>query len=540
MTRRHRKQRRGKGPNELTSSRVFAAQRYMMGAHVKSQEFGQGVIINVQTDLVTVKFGNIARKFPVVTAFKNGTLTFINPGLLDLLLSDARISQIQASSAQAKNGSSANSRADQKALASNSKRKITSIDVAFNTQLQILLKDYTESGFKHHMVNYGFDSFRNSIRNGFGGPTPFEALSEASSYLGCSADDLLRTRNDALAVLLRNAIVHRTDAWHCRVETDPKSTITEPLYQHTLDITFGAKEIPASINVTSNSSIIDSKTSFGNAALTLNPKNSQEKIDSLDIPTLTPATNKLLIDVGKHCQFGKGGNSRATSSSAGITRAVNSTNASSKPAAPSSNTTSKPVQPKPDRSVTPIHVNEFLVRSSYGKHNSNGHRLETVRASVSILPKGGGDVRAVEFNGYWCPKCKKYYMLEDTYRWLKKQGYICCKVVEEEDLKPKDRGASGFYGNLAEESVIHQYGYNVNQQAGLTEAERHDILAFIIENRIQTTQEIASLLDWLIRSFGNRPNMSRAVDKWRSDRDWVRYYHTPTRRVRVDAIYARR
>ena len=45
----------------------------------------------------------------------------------------------------------------------------------------------------------------------------------------------------------------------------------------------------------------------------------------------------------------------------------------------------------------PIHVNDFLVRKTSG-HRREGHTLEPVRATVSIMPKAGGDMKPVEFN----------------------------------------------------------------------------------------------------------------------------------------------
>lgn len=190
-------------------------------------------------------------------------------------------------------------------------------------------------------------------------------------------------------------------------------------------------------------------------------------------------------------------------------------------------------------SVVPIHVNQFLVRRSYGSHDTGGHKLENIRAVVCILPKDGGDVRAVEFDGYYCPKCDKCFLMDDTYYWLKRKGYICCRVVEERELNSKRGLPAGPYSELRDESIAHQYGYTVSQQQDLSDVARRDILSFMIANRIQSTQEIAKLLEWLIHSGEGRRNMRVAVEKWRSDLEWVRKYNKPTRRVIVDSIFAR-
>ena len=129
-------------------------------------------------------------------------------------------------------------------------------------------------------------------------------------------------------------------------------------------------------------------------------------------------------------------------------------------------------------------------------------------------------------------------MTEGTYIRLKRQGYICCKVVEEKDLGTKKAG-EGVYGKLASESILHMYGYTVNQQDNLSESERRTIISFVIENRIQSTQDIAHLLEWLISQREGNPRMSVAVSRWRAGLSYVKHYRKPTRKVRVDSIYAK-
>ena len=101
------------------------------------------------------------------------------------------------------------------------------------------------------------------------------------------------------------------------------------------------------------------------------------------------------------------------------------------------------------------------------------------------------------------------------------------------------KAGEGLYGNLASESILHMYGYNVNQQANLPEAEWQTIVSFVIENRIQSAQDVAHLLEWLISQRESNPRMSVAVSRWRSDLRFVKRYHKPTRKVRVDRIYAK-
>ena len=47
------------------------------------------------------------------------------------------------------------------------------------------------------------------------------------------------------------------------------------------------------------------------------------------------------------------------------------------------------------------------------------------------------------------------------------------------------------------------------------------------------------LLEWLISQRENMLTMRVVVQRWREDLQFVRYYGTPKRRVKVDRIYAK-
>lgn len=93
---------------------------------------------------------------------------------------------------------------------------------------------------------------------------------------------------------------------------------------------------------------------------------------------------------------------------------------------------------------------------------------------------------------------------------------------------------------LAPESVAHMYGYTVNQQTGLTPAQRHTILSFLIDNHIQTVGELMHLLETNIRLKKNRSNMQEAISRWEDDLDFLVNYESPVATVRVDRIFERR
>jgi hypothetical protein len=185
-----------------------------------------------------------------------------------------------------------------------------------------------------------------------------------------------------------------------------------------------------------------------------------------------------------------------------------------------------------------IGIHTLVVRCHYGGHDKHGHMLTRVTALVNVLPRRGGDIHPVQVRAYWCPKCNQYFLLEDDYLALKRKGIICCRVIEQEAYLKDSEPARDI--QLAQESIIHSYGYNVRADNGLTELDRQDILAFLIENHIQTAQEIAGHLEWCIDYMGRSPSRAAACAKWQADLEYVRNYRPPVRQVKVDAIFATR
>ena len=86
---------------------------------------------------------------------------------------------------------------------------------------------------------------------------------------------------------------------------------------------------------------------------------------------------------------------------------------------------------------------------------------------------------------------------------------------------------------------MHQIGYNVNSQEGLTSEQRQNLLKLAIDNGLYSISGLLSFLDWLIarnKKVLNR-DMSQAISKWTEDRFFVANYKNNTqRKVGVDAI----
>ena len=93
---------------------------------------------------------------------------------------------------------------------------------------------------------------------------------------------------------------------------------------------------------------------------------------------------------------------------------------------------------------------------------------------------------------------------------------------------------------MGEESTLKIYGYSVNAKDNLTDNERQDVLSFIIENNIETENQVIQFLSWLIEQNKNRRNMENAVNKWERDINFVRNYQRVNKRVRVRDLFVRK
>lgn len=93
---------------------------------------------------------------------------------------------------------------------------------------------------------------------------------------------------------------------------------------------------------------------------------------------------------------------------------------------------------------------------------------------------------------------------------------------------------------LAQESILMQYGYNVNQMEGLSSTRRQKILAVLIDKSILGKSEIISYLDFFISQRKTQSKFQIAISKWEDDREFVENYRLGEYHLYgVNAIYRR-
>ena len=139
---------------------------------------------------------------------------------------------------------------------------------------------------------------------------------------------------------------------------------------------------------------------------------------------------------------------------------------------------------------------------------------EPVTAVIQISCRNGA-VEDMEVDASYCPDCNAYYISEQDYRCLTLLGRpICFCMTEEEYDKYKGRRE---YSDLNPESIFHILGYNTNAQDNLSDAQRQDILSFVIESGLSTKKRAVSHLDWCIRMRASDTRQRLAIEKYRRD-----------------------
>lgn len=91
----------------------------------------------------------------------------------------------------------------------------------------------------------------------------------------------------------------------------------------------------------------------------------------------------------------------------------------------------------------------------------------------------------------------------------------------------------------AETSLLRSYGYSVNAQDNLSDNERERILAFIIENKIMSVDDIINFLEWLVHRNPSE-NFYLARLKWNKDIEFLRKYKPIEGIVRIGNIYQKK
>ena len=184
-----------------------------------------------------------------------------------------------------------------------------------------------------------------------------------------------------------------------------------------------------------------------------------------------------------------------------------------------------------------IELKDFVVRRTTFRCLHQHHQLQNIDADVGIIDRHGNIAQTKASAGY-CPECDIFFIMESTYQNLKMKGTPMCRVSDEKTYTSKGGMANGMH--LSQESILMQYGYTVSQVEGLSDTRRRKILAFLVDCRVLTRSDVIGYLDFFISQRKRQHQYERAIDKWRSDRDFIAHYKTGSyTEYKISSIYRR-
>ena len=181
-----------------------------------------------------------------------------------------------------------------------------------------------------------------------------------------------------------------------------------------------------------------------------------------------------------------------------------------------------------------INIKDFVVRMNIFKCIHKEHKIIDIVAEVNVI-NTENKIQSIKISAGYCQQCETYFIMESIYKHLKNNGIILCRISDE---KSYIRSISGNGMDLAKESILMQYGYNVSATEGLSAKRRQRILSVIIDNKIMSKNEIINYIDFFIRQRNNRSNMELAISKWEADREFVENYRIGEfTKFEVNSIY---
>ena len=120
---------------------------------------------------------------------------------------------------------------------------------------------------------------------------------------------------------------------------------------------------------------------------------------------------------------------------------------------------------------------------------------------------------------------------------MKSYGVILCQIISEKIYRSSN--TSNIY-DLKAESILHQAGYNVSSAENLSTEQRREILRRVVDFGLYSISGLCSFLDYLIDKNlrVTTRNMSFAISKWQSDRNYIANYNKDEQRqVNVSSFY---
>lgn len=180
------------------------------------------------------------------------------------------------------------------------------------------------------------------------------------------------------------------------------------------------------------------------------------------------------------------------------------------------------IQQTMEKDISIIDIHDVIVLSNTRKCSTENHHCIDVQIEIPVV-KGGGGIECCNLLASYCPTCKRYTILKEQFQNI--DGIVMCRVIDETTHYSNTNKGENDFENAQRQSIVFQYGYNVQSKINLTTQQRHIILASIVEAKIQTRRQIIDHLTTLIERGEKIKKWKDATNKWKEDRYYVESYN---------------
>lgn len=171
--------------------------------------------------------------------------------------------------------------------------------------------------------------------------------------------------------------------------------------------------------------------------------------------------------------------------------------------------------------IPQIDIYTVIVLSNTLKCASN-HETKDIIAKLPVLNECG-QISYINVNASYCSVCNRFTILKNDFNAIK--DIVTCKVIDETTTYSGNNNNSEMEIEQ-KQSILAQYGYNVQTKKDLSEQQRHIILSSIIEAQIMSRREVIDHITTLIERGSKIRNWENATQKWKDDRKFVSEYQS--------------
>ncbi len=171
--------------------------------------------------------------------------------------------------------------------------------------------------------------------------------------------------------------------------------------------------------------------------------------------------------------------------------------------------------------IPPIDIYTAIVLSNTLNCSVN-HNTKDLLAKIPVLNQEG-EISYLKANASYCFNCKRFTILKSDFLAIK--DIVMCKVIDETTDRT-DNNADSDFEMEQKQSILFQYGYNVQTKKNLSEQQRHIILSSIIEAQIMNRRDVINHINTLIDRGSKIPSWHNATQKWKEDKKFVSEYRS--------------